>query len=681
MLRALFSGVAGLKAHQTKMDVIGNNIANVNTYGYKASRTTFQDVFYQTLTGSSGAAEDNGGTNASQIGYGSMVASIDVLHTRAGYASTGRAMDAYINGEGYFVVQDGAGNESYSRVGNFKFDEAGNLVDSNGNFVCGYPIQRTSSGNIVYQVKSASNATATAGDMTVDFGATDIFNGYTMVVQQGASSGAEIDTDSKKITVTLSGASADAVTTATIEGLLQNATVAGADQTKRDAVDGVKGGITVASANTGLTVGDVLTSTPAAGKNATAQIGDISGNKYMTIDFGQNAVFNGYTIKTQYTGAGFPAASIDTNSKVITITLNASDLGASIPAASITSALQAANVTGSGQAAVDAVKGDISVSFTGSPVVYDLVNNVSATNAGVIAGPLTVDFGPTSALNGYRLAIEKNIGGSNPVTANAAVDSTSKTITITVHAQNDTDSVTDAEILSALKSATGGDSGIQAVLSGLTAGNITLTGAQTADSIVTAAAAITYGTSNLTGSASITAGNTPGTATGVTVKDGSASGMTNTPALDTSVAPTRIKKPGTLSDSNSDGQYDAEDPNDVIELNDIAIGSDGIISGTDQNGSIIFVGQIALANISNPEAMTMEGNSYYKASNNSGEISYEYPGEGTTGSLVASGLEMSNVDLANEFSEMITTQRGFQANSRIITVGDTMLEELINLKR
>lgn len=138
MLKSLYSGVSGLKAHQVKMDVIGNNIANANTTAFKASRVTFQDIYYQTLSGAAGASEIKGGTNAQQIGYGSSVATVDVLNTRGGWQSTERTLDLYIQGDGYFVVKDNIGNINYTRVGNFKFDGNGSLVDSNGNFVTGW---------------------------------------------------------------------------------------------------------------------------------------------------------------------------------------------------------------------------------------------------------------------------------------------------------------------------------------------------------------------------------------------------------------------------------------------------------------------------------------------------------------------------------------------------------------
>ena len=143
MMRSLYSGVSGLRTHQVRMDVIGANLANVNTVGFKCSRVTFRDVLYQTNKNASGPTEDagtgtgRGGVNPSQIGLGVNVASIDVLNTKAGPMLTDRPFDVYIDGEGYFMVRDASGMEYFTRVGDFAFDPLGNLVDGNGNFVIG----------------------------------------------------------------------------------------------------------------------------------------------------------------------------------------------------------------------------------------------------------------------------------------------------------------------------------------------------------------------------------------------------------------------------------------------------------------------------------------------------------------------------------------------------------------
>jgi len=148
-MKALYSGVSGMRSHQTKMDVTGNNIANVNTNGYKSQRATFRDVYYQQVRNPGKASTGIGGTNSSQIGYGVQVGSIDTIHTLSGYSPTNKGDDLYINGEGYFKVQDASGNMYYTRYGAFNFDAQGQLVDSNGSIVLG----------INGDVTAASNAT------------------------------------------------------------------------------------------------------------------------------------------------------------------------------------------------------------------------------------------------------------------------------------------------------------------------------------------------------------------------------------------------------------------------------------------------------------------------------------------------------------------------------------------
>ncbi len=136
MMRSLYSGVTGLKAHQTKMDVIGNNISNVNTAGYKSSRVVFQDIYSQTVAPASASTPTTGGTNPQQIGLGVQLATIDVLDTESSSQYTGNTLDLAIDGDGYFII-NARGVVSYTRSGNFYTDEENYLVDSNGNYVQG----------------------------------------------------------------------------------------------------------------------------------------------------------------------------------------------------------------------------------------------------------------------------------------------------------------------------------------------------------------------------------------------------------------------------------------------------------------------------------------------------------------------------------------------------------------
>ncbi len=144
MMRSLYSGVSGLKVHQTKMDVIGNNIANVNTVGFKSQRVSFNELFYQTTQSASGpnAETSTGGQNAKQIGLGASVGQISINITQEGGSqSTGNAFDLAINGSSFFVVEQG-GAEYYTKAGNFTTDGFGNLVTGSGAYVMGYTAER-----------------------------------------------------------------------------------------------------------------------------------------------------------------------------------------------------------------------------------------------------------------------------------------------------------------------------------------------------------------------------------------------------------------------------------------------------------------------------------------------------------------------------------------------------------
>ena len=142
MMRSLYSGISGLRNHQTRMDVIGNNIANVNTAGYKTSRVIFQDIFSQNVSGGMSNQGDIGGTNPMQIGLGIRLSTVDVIHTRSAFQRTDNPTDMMINGDGFFIlmqVDPVTGEETfmYTRAGNFSIDDQGFLVNSQGMYVMG----------------------------------------------------------------------------------------------------------------------------------------------------------------------------------------------------------------------------------------------------------------------------------------------------------------------------------------------------------------------------------------------------------------------------------------------------------------------------------------------------------------------------------------------------------------
>lgn len=198
MLRSMYSGISGLKNFQTKLDVIGNNIANVNTYGFKKERTVFKDLISQTQVGASSPSAARGGVNAIQIGLGSQLAAIDTIHNPGSMQSTGRTLDLAIGGDGFFMVADSSAEEApgademtdltanplidgglskiqYTRAGNFYMDRNGYLVNGDGKYVVGVPndtLYATPAGPD--EAPEPSNADADKADLAL--GTEDLFD-------------------------------------------------------------------------------------------------------------------------------------------------------------------------------------------------------------------------------------------------------------------------------------------------------------------------------------------------------------------------------------------------------------------------------------------------------------------------------------------------------------------------
>jgi flagellar hook protein FlgE len=142
VLRSMFSAISGLRAHQTKMDVTGNNIANVNTVGFKSSTTVFQDALSQVIRAGGQAAADRGGTNPAQVGLGVKVAAITTNWTQGATQSTGRSTDFMIEGDGFFVTRSGT-EQLFTRAGSFDFDGTGKLVTPDGSVLRGWMADAT----------------------------------------------------------------------------------------------------------------------------------------------------------------------------------------------------------------------------------------------------------------------------------------------------------------------------------------------------------------------------------------------------------------------------------------------------------------------------------------------------------------------------------------------------------
>lgn len=169
MLKSLYSGVSGMKGFQTKLDVIGNNVANVGTVGFKKGRVVFQDLLNQNLAGGMTANNQRGGINPQQVGLGSKIAAIDTVHTPGSPMTTNVGTDLLIDGNAFFVVSantDGS-NPYLTKAGNFTLDGQKRLVDANGNFVLGVTDKKDAKGNPEPVVISLSGYKVTNGTNTV----------------------------------------------------------------------------------------------------------------------------------------------------------------------------------------------------------------------------------------------------------------------------------------------------------------------------------------------------------------------------------------------------------------------------------------------------------------------------------------------------------------------------------
>ncbi len=450
MMRALFAGVSGLRNHQVRMDVIGNNIANVNTVAFKSSRVTFAESFNQLLQGATRPPANSGGRNPTQIGNGMNIASIDTKFTQGTLISTGVKTDVAITGDAFFVAK-GNGKSLYTRAGNFQFDANGRLVaPSNGFIVQG--INADSLGNF-----SASSAVT------------------------------DID-------LTLNRKSPARAT--------QEVTLAG-----------------------NLNVNQRITATSPV---TVAEPHLMSITAFDTVGQAHNLV-----MRFDQVFAGTPP--VPDNTWTFSIT--------------------------SPTANVEAI--DNAVPPTASPL---------DTNQGLV----------TFNANGQMVDF-----------SNGAVDLSVEPVRI----------------------------------------------------LVTPAS-----------------GGTPFEV---------------------------VMDPGSINDINglsqfanpSNAVFSSQDGYTSGDLQDIAIDSSGVITGFYTNGVSRPVGQLSLASFSNPSALLRRGDNMFEPSPNTGVAVLGFAGTSNTSTITSSSLESSNVDLAEQFTDLITAQRGFQASARMITTADEVLTELVNLKR
>lgn len=550
MMRSMYSGVSGLKTHQTKMDVIGNNIANVNTVGFKSSSVTFSEIMYQNLSGASGpnALTGTGGVNAKQIGLGVTTGSTSVNITGPGASqTTGRAFDIKLNdtnsATSFFIVSNGSGTQ-FTRAGSFYVDGAGNLcMTSTGYNVMGWQVDPTT-GDIrkdtvsALRVMSEKNMTS-APEATVngrcegvlDKNSTDVTSeagqamnlsfydalGYSYVAKFAIK---ETNRDTGEYTVELTD-----ILDSTNKSIL--------DQTKYDSVTGTYDPDYL---------GDIFGAVKSQTKTYTPRAG------WTTVD-ATNNIFEYNATYYRYDAAA---------GNLVEVADNGGGNYVQVPGGTTKTLAEAFGV---------------------SPYATGITMTNGVVTANVSGANYTLKFNTDDGVFDYIGAT-----GQDNVFLN-------------------------------LKDTLGGN--FENI-------DIDFTGTKWFDN---------------------------GGSSTIGMDKGDVDGKTGTG-----------KKLG-----------------DMIG---VFVDTNGKIYGSYDNGNTILLGQIAVAQFANAMGLEKVGDNCYTTTLNSGEfdgIGVDITAGG--GTMSTGMLEMSNVDLSSEFTEMITTQRGFQANSRIITVSDTLLEELINLKR
>lgn len=552
MMRSMYSAVSGLKTHQTRMDVIGNNIANVNTVAFKSSSVTFSDILYQTTSNASGAnaTTGTGGVNAKQIGLGTTAAATKVSITSAGASeTTGNPFDIRLtdkNSTNFFIVNNGSENV-FTRSGSFYVDGSGNLcMSSTGYTVMGWQVDETT-GEIRKDTVSALR-----------------------IMQE------------KNLT-----SAPEATTQATIAGVLDENDA----DVKSDAGK-------VMNLNFYDNLGYQYTAKFAI--KATAKDGEYTVELTSILDSNNKNITEGFTQAQMKDIFG------DTDTKT-TI-------------ASYSSALPGCGYT------YNPTNGKLTNATTGAEVTIGKDGTLADGTGKTIKDVFGVSEGNLKNIKDSDAAGNTDYEFKDVLNADGThsyqIIKTSATSSLKFNTE-------DGKFKSI------GNGTEKSVELNLNNANLNKNG-NFQNITVDFSQCLNYNNSGKS-----TIGADAGAVDGTTGKGRKLGAMTG-----------------------------------------ISIDTNGRIYGTYDNGNTELLGQIAVAQFSNASGLEKVGESCYRTTLNSGEfdgIGVEISADGS--SMTTGELEMSNVDLSSEFTSMITTQRGFQANSRVITTSDTLLEELVNLKR
>jgi flagellar hook protein FlgE len=678
MMRALFAGVSGLRNNQVRMDVIGNNIANVNTVAFKAGRVTFKEALAMTLQNATAPTDLQGGRNPVQVGLGVAVSSVDTLFTQGNLETTGQKTDLAIDGEGFFVLSDGT-SRYFTRAGNFTIDGDGRLVSANGLKLLGK--MADANGNIT--------TGSIIQDLVLPFGQRIPARATTSITLTG-----NLDASKAPLGTIIDSRNLYAIEEAGDDSDINGLFARGQSNSK---ISGMVGGVTT------VTVSDGTTTQSYTYVDEDTANSDGFFNSLDDLVQEINADFTG-SFKAEIDSSG-RLVMTDLSGKAHTLTFTSSH-----PA--LQAALSAANGVVDSGAGLTTKTDEFSHVATGSEPLTKLRNPVGEA--------LGLSAGDTITISGKVGGVTKN--GTFSVTSSSTLDDLAASIRSILELTNNVGVEIDSDGSIKINGDPGEDKEVTAVVireTGNDVFNVAMTFVETqkaADVVhpvnVTVfdelgqrhVVTITFRKSEIerewlweasfSGDETVISGqsgkvhfNADGSLNSLTYDNG-LSALTFDPGngapavsltLDAGVIGgfdglTQFSSASTAVVSDQDGYANGV-------LSDIQIDSTGKITGIFTNGVTRDLAQVILATFNNPGGLVKVGDNVYQASVNSGDVIFGTAGETIASNIVPGSLEMSNVDLSQEFTNMIVAQRGFQANARVITTGDEMLNELVNLKR
>lgn len=722
MMRSLYSGISGLKSHQTAMDVVGNNISNVNTTGFKSSRVTFADTLNQTLSSASAPAGNIGGINAKQIGLGSGVAAIDTIFTDGSVKSTGLNTDMCLSGNGLFVVHsESSANEMYyTRNGNFKFDATGNFVTSDGYKVQGWVAD--ASGKITVDPSKTSDITIPAGKvMEATKTEKAVYNSNLNSGEATVTGITMMDNNGSKIVVsqnnvdTLSCGSKyndndrSKINNVNLE-FKEGCTIVSAKgqyaMTQNYALDG---DLTISCSN-----GDKIT-VPKTSPNSYKMGAAVSLLPVQEITAGSKNVT--LSDAATYTNdSNSPYIVNLANGDVLTVT---APPGATFTKGAVMPTLTVTGIAGK----------EITLTNAGGTNVYKLTNNSGNTymvGNTISENVISISIDSTDTMSNAKGTVKSADSIVDNFTMRSGTIKPASGITVSsMELTDNLDSVITVSNANVRKYKVGDkyegsiDSMALTMSDGTSisevSGSYTMGYSKPLSTLITVYDTLGNehnitifltktgvdslkgnewtASINLDGSGVTTIKEADGTVSTVSMPDlkirfspnGDCTTGVGTAELtlrNGSQADQKVNVDfsGVTQFAGSNTAYGTTDGNAYGKLKSISINTAGTIIGTYTNGINRAEAQVAIAQFNNASGMTKIGKSMYTASNNSGTANIN-TASALGCSITPSSLEMSNVDMATELTDMIVTQRGYQSNSKIITVSDELLETLINMKR